>query len=200
VSLNILFDKAELDPRLKWMNPPARWSIDVNESALVVMPAAGTDFWQKTHSGIRADSGCLLYARMEGDFRMSTRVRLQLKHQYDQAGLMVRISEDCWIKTSVENETDKASVVGAVVTNCGYSDWSTQPFEGDEVEFQIFRQGADYLVHWRETGQPWQQLRMCHLHGDDGHGSALGGLYACCPRRAGLVAKFRYLTIDTAAG
>ncbi len=197
--LREVFDRADLDPRLKWMNPPPTWQAGGSESVLVVKPCGSSDFWQRTHYGFRVDNGSFLYVGVESDFRMSTRVHLYPRHQYDQAGLMVRISADCWIKSSVEHETDKPSVLGAVVTNGGYSDWSTQEFEGDTIDLQIVRAGADYAIHWREPQQPWQQLRICHLHEDDGRKPVLAGLYACCPKKAGLVAKFEHLTIDPAA-
>jgi regulation of enolase protein 1 (concanavalin A-like superfamily) len=169
-------------------------------AALVLKPAGSSDFWQRTHYGFQADNGSLLYAEADYDFRMETRVRLSPRHQYDQAGLMVRISPDCWIKTSVEHETDQPSVLGAVVTNGGFSDWSTQEFQGDTVELRVDRAGADYLVYWRELDQRWQQLRVCHLHGDDGKTPVLAGLYACCPKQAGLIASFEYLTLEPAPG
>jgi regulation of enolase protein 1 (concanavalin A-like superfamily) len=197
--LKAVFDRAGLDPKLQWMNPPSSWFVDADESVLVVMPRANSDFWQRTHYGFRSDTGSFLYVKREKNFYMSTRVHLLPKHQYDQAGLMVRISADCWIKTSVEYEVEKPSVLGAVVTNDGYSDWSTQEYRGDTIEFQITRKGADYLVHWRESEQPWRQLRICHLHEDNGENPVLCGLYACCPKRAGLVAKFDYLMIEPTA-
>ena len=193
------FDSTELNSRLQWMNPPSRWRVDVSESVLVVQPDAETDFWQRTHYGFRADTGSFLYLSLDGDFRMHTRVRLQPRHQFDQAGLMVRISPECWIKTSVEHETEQPSVVGAVVTNFGYSDWSTQEFHGEEVEFQITRTAADYVVKWRQAGSQWLQLRVCHLHGDQG-ATVLGGLYACCPRHSGFTAFFDHLTVYSVAG
>ena len=192
------FDRAGIDPRLQWLNPPPVWRVDERNSVLVVEPAGNSDFWQRTHYGFRADSGSFLYARLHDDFRMSTRVHLYPRHQYDQAGLMVRISADCWIKISVEHETDQPGVLGAVVTNGGYSDWSTQEFQGGSIDLQVVRTGADYLVHWREPEQRWRQLRMCHLHEDDGLKPVLAGLYACCPKQAGFVAKFEHLIVDPA--
>jgi regulation of enolase protein 1 (concanavalin A-like superfamily) len=193
------FDRPDLDPRLKWLNPPSSWSVQADQSVLVVEPSGSSDFWQRTHYGFQADSGSFLYIVLDYNFRMSTRVRLQPRHQYDQAGLMVRISPECWIKTSLEHETEQPSMLGAVVTNGGYSDWSTQAFQGDTIDFRIDRAGADYLVYWRQPEQQWQQLRMCHLHEDNGKTPVLAGLYACCPKQAGLIAKFEHLTIDPAS-
>jgi regulation of enolase protein 1 (concanavalin A-like superfamily) len=83
---------------------------------------------QKTHYGFGADNGHLLFKELTGDFVMTTQVRFHPVHPYDQAGLMVRVSPSCWLKTSVEYEPDSPSRLGAVVTNHAYSDWSTQDF------------------------------------------------------------------------
>jgi len=48
-TMKAVFDEADLDPRFKWMNPPSTWFVDADESALVVMPRANSDFWQRTH-------------------------------------------------------------------------------------------------------------------------------------------------------
>ena len=66
----------------------------------VVEPAGGTDFWQRTHYGFQADSGHFLYLEAAGDWDLSTEVRFAPAHQYDQAGLLVRLSPECWLKTS----------------------------------------------------------------------------------------------------
>lgn len=197
--MNESFEGKDLDSRLQWLNPPPKWKVDLTNACLVVVPAADTDFWQRTHYGFQADNGSFLYMSVGGDFCMSTRVHLQPKHQYDQAGLMVRISPNCWIKTSVEFETEEPSLLGVVVTNGGYSDWSTQEFQGDTVDLQISRKAADYFIRWREADLPWQQLRLCHLHQDDGTTPVCAGLYACCPKKGGLVAKFEFLTIEPAS-
>jgi regulation of enolase protein 1 (concanavalin A-like superfamily) len=118
-------------------------------------------------------------------------------HQYDQAGLMVRVSPGCWLKTSVEHEPEGPSRLGAVVTNHGYSDWSTQAFPSGpgEVWLRVRREGDDYLVESSRDGGRWEQLRVAHLH--EGRGQpVLAGLYACSPRGAGFRAEFDRFAID----
>ena len=165
----------------------------------MVRTAAQTDFWQGTHYGFRVDNGHLLAAELGGDFRLETLVHGTPVHQYDQAGLMVRLSADCWLKTSVEFEPGEPSLLGAVVTIAGWSDWSTQsidPEAGRLVAFRITRRGADYLVE-ADLGQGagWSQIRLARLHDDTG-GSVTAGLYACSPKEAGFAAAFRYLRVE----
>jgi regulation of enolase protein 1 (concanavalin A-like superfamily) len=129
---------------------------------------------------------------------LTTHVRFHPVHQYDQAGLMVRLSPACWLKTSVEYEPDEPSRLGVVVTNRGFSDWSTQEFpaERDETWLRIRREAADYIVEASADGARWQQLRMAHLH-DDRPGLRIAcGLYACSPKAAGFVAEFSVLRLE----
>ena len=101
---------ADLDPRLTWHCAPPRWQLGSEGLRFATM--AGTDFWQGTHYGFRVDNGHALLAEIGGDFVLETRVRTQPVHQYDQAGLMVRLTPECWLKTSVEHEPGAAEPIG----------------------------------------------------------------------------------------
>lgn len=192
------FDSAVIDPRLRWHCEPARWSVVAAGRCLTVEPDGNTDFWQRTYYGIEADNGHLLYADVAGDFVMSTQVRLRPVRQYDQAGLMVRVSPSCWLKASVEFEPDGPSRLGAVVTNHAYSDWSTQDFHaiGGVIGFRIERRAGACLVEAAMDGGPWTQIRLAHLHEHRGDATMSAGLYACSPKGAGMVAEFDYLRLD----
>src|SRR6476646_1066631 len=120
------FAGSALHPQFRWHCEPARWSLDVPRRCLRIEPDGGTDFWQRTHYGFEADNGHFLAAEVPGDFVATTQVRFHPVHQYDQAGLMVRVSPACWLKTSGEYEPAGPSRLGSVVTNYAYSDWSTQ--------------------------------------------------------------------------
>lgn len=196
--LHEFFDKPELNPRLRWYCEPARWSVEPIRRCLRVEPNGGTDFWQKTHYGFEADNGHLFFAEVAGDFILTTQVCFQPVHQYDQAGLMVRLSPSCWLKTAVEHEPDGPSRLGAVATNQGYSDWSTQDFpaSGNVVELRIHRKGSDYLVEAAAANHDWKQIRLAHLHEDRDGAPVAAGLYACSPKGAGFVAEFSCLCID----
>lgn len=189
------FVNPTLDPRLSWRSEPGRWRIE--SGRLRVEPDAETDFWQRTHYGFQVDSGHFLFAEVAGPFRLATQVRFAPAHQYDQAGLMVRLSADCWLKTSVEYEPGPINRLGVVVTNAGYSDWSTQDVPGElrEIWLRLERTGADYLVESSTDGSNWSQIRLAHLHADDGQQPVAAGLYACSPKAAGYVAEFAYLTL-----
>jgi regulation of enolase protein 1 (concanavalin A-like superfamily) len=191
------FAGAGLAPQWRWHCEPPRWATDPDGRCLRVEPAAATDFWQRTHYGFQADNGHFLYTPLSGDFVLTVHVRFRPVHQYDQAGVLVRVSPSCWLKASVEYEPSGPSRLGAVVTNFGYSDWSTQGFAAGAgaVWLRVRREGDDYIVDASSDGQAWEQLRLAHLH--EGRGAAVAcGVYARSPRGAGFVAEFGDLAID----
>jgi regulation of enolase protein 1 (concanavalin A-like superfamily) len=197
------FTDAILDPRLRWFCEPKRWDISPSESCLRIEPDGGTDFWQRTHYGFQNDNGHFLFAELAGNFVLATRVVSRPVHQYDQAGLMVRHSPSCWLKTSIEYEPAGPGRLGVVVTNEGYSDWSTQDFPpgASEVWLRVSRQGSDYRVEFSLDGTGWSQIRLAHLHvpatqDSDASKTVACGLYACSPKGTGFVAEFGFLTID----
>lgn len=183
------------DARLAWFNEPPAWSLGAG--GLTIRTAAPTDFWQRTHYGFRADSGHVLGASLPAgvDWEMTAQVRFAPVHQYDQAGLIVRFSADCWLKTSVEFEPDEPCRLGAVVTNGGWSDWSTQDFDRErrEVWLRIARRSGAYWVHGSHDGQAWHQLRLAPLEADGG--APVAGVYACSPKGEGFEATFAQVRI-----
>jgi regulation of enolase protein 1 (concanavalin A-like superfamily) len=184
------------DTRLQWRSEPAKWSI--TEGRLAIAPDAPTDFWSKTHYGFEADNGHFLFANITGDFLLSVDVFMTPRHQYDQAGLMVRLSKSCWLKTSVEFEPGQMNRLGAVVTNAGYSDWSTQDIPRDVNRFRlrVHREAGDYLIDASLDNATWTQLRMAHLHEDGNPEVPVEcGVYACSPKSAGFIAEFENFAI-----
>ena len=151
---------------------------------------------------------------------ISTEVQSYPKHQYDQAGLMVRYSNDCWLKTSMEYEPvdehhpTPFNRLGSVVTNNGFSDWATQDYPLSEVslvrtlklivqanrmELRIRKLGPDFIVEWRDPEKPnafWAQMRMARLVKDTPDAKLQIGLYCASPIDAGYKAVFKYLKIE----
>jgi len=192
------FAGPDLSASLKWRCEPGRWSIERSTPCLRIEPDAKTDFWQRTHYGFEFDNGHFLFLEAAGDFVLTTKVTSRPVHQYDQAGLMVRVSPSCWLKTSVEYEPHGDSRLGAVVTNAQHSDWSTQPFPKGiaTVWLRVRASGNDCLVEASQNGSEWQQIRMAHLHERAARASVACGLYACSPMGAGFQAEFSFLQFE----
>jgi uncharacterized protein len=188
------FQTTPLHKNLNWHKEPSIWS--VNQRQLQIYSDAPTDFWQRTHYGFRFDNGHFLGAEFGGDFSIETSVHCDFRHQYDQAGLMIRVSDQFWIKTAVEYEPDEPNKLGVVVTNNGYSDWSTQDVNDafTSYKLRIIRKDSDYQVAWHNplTGA-WAQMRLLHLFDRP---VVQAGLYCCSPKEAGFSARFDYLHVE----
>lgn len=85
---------------------------------------------------------------------------------YDQCGLFKRIDHDNWIKISTEYENENISRLGSVVTNLGYSDWSTTDISSEirSMWYRIRKKGNDYLIDNSWDGENWKQMIITHLH------------------------------------
>ena len=113
----------ELIEQMKWMNGPA--SFKQNGEELVVRSKPKTDFWRKTYYGYITDNGHFLHLPVSGDFVFEVRINGQYGALYDQAGLMVRLDPENWIKCGTEF-FDKRRHASVVFTR-DFSDWSTMP-------------------------------------------------------------------------
>jgi uncharacterized protein len=195
LDLDESFRAPDVDARLTWLNPPP--SVRLGPAGLTIETRAGSDFWQGTHYGFRVDDGHALLAEVAGDFRMETSVVFEPVHQYDQAGLMVRISPSSWLKASIEFELTQPSRLGSVVTNAGWSDWATEdvPASLRAASYRVSRRAGDYIIEYAPPGGAFRQLRIAHLHEDDGTRPVRAGIYACSPKGAGFEATFDYLRV-----
>jgi regulation of enolase protein 1 (concanavalin A-like superfamily) len=130
---------ADLIPRMTWFNEPAS-SKRVGEK-LIVRSRPKTDFWRKTFYGYITDNGHFLHLRADGDFTFEARVNGRYAALYDQAGLMVRVNPENWMKCGTEFFDGKRHA--SVVFTREFSDWSTMPdlTESGPVWWRAVRKG-----------------------------------------------------------
>jgi regulation of enolase protein 1 (concanavalin A-like superfamily) len=114
---------AHLIQRMTWLNPPA--SAKQSGTQLIVRSQPRTDFWRKTFFGYITDNGHFFSVPVEGGFTFQVRVNGQYAAQYDQAGLMVRLDEQHWMKCGTEFVDGSRNA--SVVFTHDFSDWSTLP-------------------------------------------------------------------------
>lgn len=110
-----------------WLNRPK--TLAINGDTLDVVTDQATDFWRKTHYGFTRDSGHFLGIRAGAGFTAQLRARAQYEALYDQAGIMVRVDEQHWVKAGIEL-SDGRAMLSSVLTN-PVSDWATGPYEAD---------------------------------------------------------------------
>ncbi|MGV1754215.1 DUF1349 domain-containing protein [Agrobacterium sp. CG674] len=176
-----------------WLNEPAVW--EATETALTLTTDANTDFWRKTHYGFTRDSGHFLGSSVDDGFTACVRIQGEFRSLYDQAGLMVRIDENRWVKTGVEF-TDGERFLSTVVTD-GRSDWSvSQPFkELEDFYIRVTLKEGAMRIQASSDGRIWPLLRLAPFPEALRY---LVGPTACTPERGGLDVRFSEFTIGAA--
>ncbi|MGI8476686.1 MAG: DUF1349 domain-containing protein [Thermomicrobiales bacterium] len=167
------------------MNEPATWSED--GAVLTICTDLETDFWRRTHYGFVHDNGHVRCQTVSGDFVATVAFDADYSALYDQAGLMVRVDAEHWLKTGIEFVGGHCWI-SAVVT-LDHSDWTAfRLAEASElVHLQVKRRASAYEILWSLDGEQFQMLRLGHLPDS---GSAMVGPMACSPSRAGFEARF----------
>jgi len=170
-----------------WLNPPSRWRRDGED--LIVTTDDHTDFWRKTEYGFIRDNGHFAHRTIVGDFSVELTFVGEYQALYDQAGLMIRLDAERWIKTGIEF-TDETMNFSTVVTD-DTSDWSLIPLNGSPhravIRARLVRKGATVTTAFQRENGGWQTARVagfpdvqeCHV-----------GVMCCSPQRAGFEVRF----------
>ena len=130
--------------QLTIMNVPEYYKINDNH-AFIVRSKAETDFWLKTHYGFEVMNGHVFYNEMMTDFQAEVQLRMnQIQNSIKQ--VFCYDFGELLAKTSLEYIPEGPSHLGAVVTNNGYSDWSTQDYPTEaakqQLRFRIIRKAV----------------------------------------------------------
>ena len=171
-----------------WHNPPEHR--EVSAGAATFQPEGGSDFWQRTSYGFARDSGHALLTPLRRPGAMEVTFEADFAHQFDQAGLLLRVNDGVWLKAGVEF-TDGLLCAGAVVTR-RTSDWSLAPLDelsGGPLVVRVSLAADVAIIRIRVAGGDWKLLRVAPFEVAS-QVDVWGGPYACCPTRAGLVARF----------
>jgi len=167
-----------------WLNEPDAW--ELSDSGLWVHAMASTDFWRQTHYGYTRDSGHFFYRPVQGDFRASVKVSGDFSSQFDQAGLMVRLDADRWIKAGPEF-VDGDLQFSVVATN-SVSDWSMLPIGATGSILVSVQRAFDSVAVACSTAEGKSyQARLSYL---DPAKSAMVGVMCCSPEGTGFHASF----------
>ncbi len=175
-----------------WLNEPERWAAD-GLDGLTMTTGAGTDFWRTTHYGFVRDNGHFRGRRVAGDFVAEVKVRGDYTDQYDQAGLMVRLDAERWVKTGIEF-VDGRQNMSAVVTHA-VSDWSVVALAepAEVLSLRLTRTGDALQIDYAVDGRLWRMHRLAFFPA--GLPVRVGPM-ACSPDGGGFGVHFSGLRVD----
>lgn len=106
--------------KMNWFNEPSEWSIAKNTLRMTVTPQS--DYWRISHYGFTVDDAPFYWAEYGGEFEAKVKISGDYKVRFDQAGLMLRIDHENYIKAGIEFVDGKYNL-STVVTH-HTSDWS----------------------------------------------------------------------------
>ena len=106
--------------KMQWFNEPEQW--EIKENTLIVSVTPQSDYWRISHYGFTVDDAPFYYATYGGEFEVKVKVSADYRARFDQAGIMLRIDKENYIKTGIEFVDGKFNL-STVVTH-HTSDWS----------------------------------------------------------------------------
>lgn len=176
--------------KMNWFNEPENWEINGRTLTMDVTPHS--DYWRISHYGFTVDDAPFYYANYGGEFEAKVKVSGDYKVRFDQAGMMLRIDHENYIKCGIEFVDGKCNL--SVVVTHHTSDWSVitldRPVEYiwlkavrrlDAVEIFYSFDDKEYTMMrnaWMQDNTPMQV-----------------GVMAACPDGDGFKARFENFTV-----
>ncbi|MDC9582205.1 DUF1349 domain-containing protein [Xenorhabdus sp. PR6a] len=175
-----------------WLNEPASWRCQGDE--LHVTTDNKTDFWRDTWYGFQRHSGHVFGGyvddfELEEGFTFQFCIEGQFEQLYDQAGMMLLVDEQHWLKAGIEH-SDGQATIGSVLTH-GCSDWAMGIFPGNPDKFWLRLTYSDGAIRlqYSTDGVTWPLLRLSPFTVGH-HQRIFVGAMCCSPGREGLQVRF----------
>lgn len=150
---------------LHWLDEPETWKVE-GQDTLEVRVGGGTDLFTDPDGGARYANAPALLTRLEGDYLLSARVRLDLESTYDAAVLVLHADAEHWAKLCLELSPQGHPTIVSVVTRGMSDDCNSYTVDTEDVQLRIARLGAAFAFHARSGGGPWNLIRYFALDGE----------------------------------
>ena len=169
-----------------WYNEPE--NVRFETDGMVIYAKGKTDFWQSVHHGFKKDNGHFFFSRQNGDFSFVLKWHFDTLEKFSQCGIMLRIDERNWMKSSLMNETADDNMLAVSLTIGGHSDWSGCSLVGDihELWFKLQRVGDDYILFYSLDGFRFEKIKMFYLKSYE---DVKVGAYIASPSESGAAAE-----------
>ena len=176
--------------RMQWFNEPESWEVNNNVLTMDVTPQS--DYWRISHYGFTVDDAPFLYTLRGGEFEVKVKISGDYIARFDQAGLMLRIDKENYIKTGIEYVDGKYNL-SAVVTH-HTSDWSVIKLDRPVpfVWIKAVRRLDAVEIFYSFDDKEYTMMRNCWLQDNT---PVMVGMMAACPDGNGFKAKFENFQI-----
>ena len=176
--------------KMQWFNEPEEWEIQGNTLIMDVTPH--TDYWRISHYGFTVDDAPFLHTLRGGEFEVKVKISGDYKTRFDQAGLMLRIDHENYIKTGIEYVDGKYNL--SIVVTHHTSDWSIIPLEKPVpyIWIKAVRRLDAVEIFYSFDDREYTMMRNAWLQ--DNH-PVMVGIMGASPDGEGFKAKFENFSI-----
>ena len=176
--------------KMQWFNEPSQWEIKDKKLTLFATPQS--DYWRIAHYGFTVDDAPFLYTTYGGEFEAKVKITGDYKVRYDQAGMMIRIDHENYIKTGIEYVDGKYNL-SAVVTH-HTSDWSVITLDRPVpfVWIKAVRRLDAVEIYYSYDDQTYTLMRIAWMQDNT---PVQVGLMAASPDGQGFQASFEHFQV-----
>lgn len=176
--------------KMNWFNEPANWQI--NGGTLIMDVTPNSDYWRISHYGFTVDDAPFYYAEYGGEFEAKVKISGDYKVRFDQAGMMIRLDHENYIKTGIEFVDGKYNL-STVVTH-KTSDWSVIALDCpvDYIWIKAVRRLDAVEIFYSFDDKEYQMMRNAWVEAN--HPVKIE-MFAACPDGNGFKARFENFTV-----
>lgn len=171
--------------KMLWFNEPEEWKIENDVLEMHVTPK--TDFWRISHYGFTVDDAPFYFTEVGGEFESKLKIEGGYRERFDQAGLMIRLDHENYIKAGIEYVDGKFNL--SVVVTHQTSDWSVIELEKPvkEIWIKAIRRLDAVEVYYSFDNREYKMMRNAWLSANH---PVRVGMFAASPDGCGFKARF----------
>lgn len=176
--------------KMQWFNEPEQWEVKSGILTMSVTPQS--DYWRISHYGFTVDDAPFYYATYGGEFEAKVKIKGEYKERFDQAGLMLRIDHENYIKAGIEFVDGKYNL-STVVTH-HTSDWSviTLDHSVPYIWIKAVRRLDAVEIFYSFDDVTYTMMRNAWFQDNT---PVQVGLMAACPDGQGFTASFEHFRV-----
>ena len=171
--------------KMNWFNEPENWKIENGTLTMDVTPKS--DYWRISHYGFTVDDAPFYFAEYGGEFEAKVKIIGDYKVRFDQAGMMIRIDHENYIKTGIEFVDGKYNLSTGVTHHT--SDWSVialdQPVK--ELWIKAVRRLDAIEIFYSFDDKEYKMMRNAWM---EQNRPVKIGMFAACPDGDGFKVTF----------
>lgn len=176
--------------KMNWFNEPAQWSVSGNRLTMAVTPKS--DYWRISHYGFTVDDAPFYYGEYGGEFEAKVKISGDYKVRFDQAGMMIRIDHENYIKAGIEYVDGKYNL-STVVTH-HTSDWSVIALDKpvDFIWIKVVRRLDAVEIFYSFDDKEYIMMRNAWM---EANRPVKVGMMGACPDGEGFSVTFSDFTV-----